>query len=81
MADLLRQSPRLARLNLRIGTLPVWARRYIEGLERRIDNDGALDLRPGAVNTVTATRKEMAFAQAVLEAEVVSDLQRLARRA
>jgi hypothetical protein len=73
------QSPRLARLDARIGCLPVWARRYIEGLERRIDGGGKLDLRPGAVNTIMPTRKEMAASQLVLEGEVARDLERIRR--
>lgn len=72
-----RLSPRLQQLDLRIECLPVWARRYIEGLERRIDHAGAIELRPGAVHKITQTRAEMAAAQYVLEAEVLQDIARI----
>lgn len=47
----------------RIARLPKWARVYIEGLEDRIDRDGSVDLRPGAVNWIVQTRREMRAAR------------------
>jgi len=64
----------------RIARLPKWAQSYICGLERRIDEVDPCDLRPGAVNSIVLTRREVQMAKKVQRVSIDAETWRLANR-
>jgi len=61
----------------KVEALPKWAQRDIEGLERRIERAGQIDLMPGAVNEITLTRRDRTMMRYVADQQVLGWVKRL----